>query len=64
MDSPFVIPLAVFAMVVLIVGIVSLVKVRSKELDVHQRLHEAEMKHAREMQELDMDLERTKQQSA
>lgn len=64
MDSPFVIPLAVFAMVVLIVGIVSLVKVRSKELDVHQRLHEAEMKHAREMQELDMDLERIKQQSA
>jgi hypothetical protein len=64
MDSPFIIPLAVFAMVVLIVGIVSLVKLRDKELDVHQRLHEQEMKHAREMQELELELERIRQQSA
>jgi cell division protein FtsL len=64
MMSPFVIPLAVFAMVVIIVAIVELVKVREKELDVHQRLHDAEMKHAREMQELEMELQRIKGQGA
>jgi cell division protein FtsL len=64
MTSPLVIPLAVFAMVVMLVAIVELVKVRDKELDVHHRLHEAEMKHAREMQELEAELQRIKGESA
>jgi hypothetical protein len=61
MGSPLIIPLACFAMVVIIVAITQLVKVRDKEMDVHQRLHIEEMEHKRKMQELDMELERLKQ---
>jgi hypothetical protein len=61
MDSPFIIPLGVFAMVVIIVAITQLVKVRDKEMDVHQRLHLEEMEHQRKMRELDIELERLKQ---
>jgi hypothetical protein len=59
--SPFVIPLGVFAMVVLIVAITQIVKIRDKELEVHQKLHLEEMEHQRRMRELELDLERIKQ---
>jgi len=59
--SPFVIPLAVFAMVVLIVAITQMVKIRDRELEVHQKLHLEEMEHQRKMRELELDLERIKQ---
>ena len=52
--SPFFIPLAVFAMVVLIVAIISLVNIREKEMDVQQKLHAAEMEHQRKMRELEV----------
>lgn len=55
MDSPFVIPLAAFALVVLIVAITQLVKIRDLELEVHQRLHLEEMEHQRKMKELELD---------
>lgn len=60
MDSPFIIPLAIFLMVVLIVAITSLMKIRDRELDVHQRLHMEEMEHQRRMRELEIELERVK----
>jgi hypothetical protein len=60
MDTPFIIPLGVFAMVVLIVAITSLVKIRDRELDVHQKLHLEEMEHQRKMRELELELERVK----
>jgi len=59
--SPFVIPLGVFAMVVLIVAITQIVKIREIEMDVHQNLYLQEMEHQRKMRELDLDLERIKQ---
>ena len=59
--SPFIIPLAVFAMVVLIVAITHLVKIREKEMEVHQKLHIEEMEHQRRMRELELELERIKQ---
>jgi hypothetical protein len=59
--SPFVIPLGVFAMVVLIVAITQIVRIRDKELEVHQKLHLEEMEHQRKMRELELDLERIKQ---
>jgi hypothetical protein len=59
--SPFVIPLAVFAMVVLIVAITQIVKIRDKEMEVHQKLHLDEMEHQRKMRELELELERIKQ---
>jgi len=59
--SPFVIPLGVFAMVVLVVAITQLVKMREKEMEVHQKLYLEEMEHQRKMRELDLELERIKQ---
>jgi hypothetical protein len=59
--SPFVIPLGVFAMVVLIVAITQIVRIRDKELEVHQKLHMEEMEHQRKMRELELDLERITQ---
>jgi hypothetical protein len=62
MHSPFIIPLAVFAMVVLIVAIVKLAKIRDKEMEVQQRLHLEQLEHQRKMQELELELERLKSQ--
>jgi hypothetical protein len=59
--SPVVIPLGVFAMVVLIVAITQIVRIRDKEMEVHQKLHLEEMEHQRRMRELELDLERIKQ---
>jgi len=60
MESPFIIPLAVFAMVVLIVAIVKLAKTRDREIEVHQRLHLEQLEHQRKMQELELELARLK----
>jgi len=59
--SPFIIPLAVFAMVVLIVAIVQLTQIHDLETRFHQRLHRANLEHQAKMQELDAQLERIKQ---
>ena len=61
--SPFLIPLAVFAMVVVIVAITHLAGIRDKELEVHERLHMDELEHQRKMQELESELQRIKQGS-
>jgi len=58
--SPTLIPLAVFAMVVLIVAIVHVTKLRDKEIALQQRLHAAQLEHQRKMQELQAELERVK----
>ena len=60
MESPFIIPLAVFAMVVLIVAIVKLAKTRDREIEVQQRLQLEQLEHQRKMQELERELERVK----
>jgi hypothetical protein len=62
MHTPFIIPLSVFAMVVLIVAIVKLAKIRDKEMEVQQRLHLEQLEHQRKMQELQLELERVKSQ--
>ena len=59
--SPFVIPLAVFVMVVLIVAISEFSKIRNLEIDYHQKLHLEEMEHQQKMRELEMRLQRIKQ---
>jgi hypothetical protein len=59
--SPFLIPLGVFAMVVLIVAIAEVAKIRNLEIEIHQKLHAKEMEHQRKMRELDLELERIKQ---
>jgi hypothetical protein len=60
MASPAIIPLGIFAMVVLIVAITQMVRIRDMEMDVHQRLHQEELEHQRKMRELDLELERLK----
>ena len=59
--SPFIIPIGVFAMVVLIGAITQIVKIREKEMEVHQKLHIEQMEHQRRLRELDLELERIKQ---
>jgi hypothetical protein len=53
--SPFVVPLGVFAMIVLIVAIGSMRKMREKELEAHQQLRQQEMEHERKMKELEIE---------
>ncbi len=60
-ESPFIIPLAVFAMVVLIVAIAQMVRIRDKELEVQQKLHLEGMEHQRRMKELEIELARIKE---
>lgn len=60
MNAGVFVPLAVFAMVVLIVAITAMTKLRDKEMEVHQRLRLEEMEHQRQMQELTSELERIK----
>ena len=61
MDSPFIIPLAGYALVVLIVAISQFTCLRDKETDTARRLQIEEMEHRRKMQELEMELARVKQ---
>jgi uncharacterized membrane protein YciS (DUF1049 family) len=61
MHSPFIIPLAGFAMAVIIVAIVHLVKIRDMEMESYQRLRIEEMEHQRKMRELELVLEQVKQ---
>lgn len=58
--TPFVIPLAAFVFVIIIVGLTSTVKLRDKEMEIQQRLHLEELDHRRKMQELDMRLQEVK----
>ncbi len=61
MDSPFIVPLACFAMVVLIVAITHVAKIRDKELEIQQRMWQEQREHQRKIKELDLELERVKQ---
>ncbi|MFZ0962731.1 MAG: hypothetical protein WAO35_17825 [Terriglobia bacterium] len=61
--SPFLIPLGVFVMVVLIVAITNMVSIRDKEMEAHQKLHVLEMEHQRKMRELELELQHLKQGS-
>ena len=60
MDSPLIIPLAAFALVVVIVAIVHLLKIREAEIDSLQRLRIEEIEHQHKMRELNLELERVK----
>ena len=61
MDSPFIVPLGVFAAVAIIVALVNMVKLRDREVETHQDLHREEMEHRTQMRVLEEELERVKQ---
>ena len=50
-----VVPLGLFAMIVLIVAIASMKTMREKELQAHQQLRQQEMEHERKMKELEIE---------
>jgi hypothetical protein len=58
--TPFVIPLAAFLFVVIIVCLTSTVKLRDKEMEIQQRLHLEELDHRSKMQELESRLQEVK----
>ena len=60
MDAGILVPLAVFALVVLIVATTSFAKLRDKEMEVRQRLYREELQHQGRMKELALELERVK----
>ena len=60
METGALVPLAFFALVVLIVAITTLTKLHDKEMEVHQSLHLEEMEHNRRMKELEAELEQVK----
>jgi hypothetical protein len=53
--SPFIVPLGVFLMVVLIVAIVSFKSMREKELEAHYKLRYEEMEHDRKMKQMEVE---------
>ena len=60
MNSPFIIPLAGFAVTVVVVAITQLAKMRDMEMWAQQRLHLEEMEHQRKMRELELALDQVK----
>jgi hypothetical protein len=64
LGSPFVVPLGVFVMVVLIVAINSMRKMREKELEAHQQLRTQEMEHERKLKELEIEKARLEAEKA
>ncbi len=54
LHNPFLVPLGLFVMVIVIVAIVQFVKMREKELAAHQQLRLHEMEHERQMKELEI----------
>lgn len=57
MDPGVSVPLMVFAAVVVIVALVSLVRVHDLESDVHQLNHRREMEHREAMERLEAELQ-------
>ncbi len=55
MHNPFVVPIASFVMVVLIVAIVSFRKTRERELEAHRELRQREMEHERKLKEIEIE---------
>ncbi len=55
LNNPFIVPLGSFVMVVLIVGLLTMRKMREKELVAHQELRLREMEHERRMKELEIE---------
>lgn len=60
MNAGVVVPLAVFAAVVLIVALVSFVRLHDKESQTYGRQHQAEREHRDAMRRLDDELKRLK----
>jgi hypothetical protein len=61
--SPLLVPLVVFAIIVLIVAIAHIARIHDGEIEVHHKLYAQETEHRRKMRELELELERIKQRA-
>jgi len=61
MDAGILIPLSCFAMVVLVVALVTFAKIRDREIEVNSTISRAEADHRARLAELDGKLERARQ---
>jgi hypothetical protein len=53
--NPFIVPLGLFAMIILIVGITAMRKMRERELQAHYDLRIRELEHDQKMKELEIE---------
>lgn len=64
LHNPFIVPLGSFVMVVLIVAIISMRKMREKELEAHRELRMREMEHERKIKEMEIEKARIELEKA
>lgn len=64
LNNPFIIPLAAFLMVVLIVAIHSFGKMRERELHAHLELRQREMEHERQLKQMEIEKARLEAEKA
>jgi hypothetical protein len=62
MSSPLIVPLALFAAVILLLTLIKATRIRNIEAEIRRRLHQEEKEHWRKMGELEVELGRTKQE--
>jgi hypothetical protein len=55
LHSPFIVPVAAFVMVVIIVAIGSYKKMRERELQAHLELRQREMEHGRQLKQMEIE---------
>ena len=55
LNNPFIIPLAAFVMVIIIVAVGSFKKMRDKELEAHLALRQREMDHERQLKQMEIE---------
>lgn len=64
LHNPFIVPLGSFVMVIFIVAILSMRRMREKELQAHQELRMREMEHERKMKEMEIEKARIELEKA
>lgn len=63
MDSGIMVPLAIFAMVIIIVALTQTTRIHDLEVQTHHKLAQEELTHRAKLRELEMELERIRNTS-
>jgi hypothetical protein len=64
MDAGILIPLGCFAAVILIVALISTSRIRNTEVETQRLLYDEEMRHQQMMRELELKLEKMRNEQA
>lgn len=54
-ETPFIVPVAMFVMVILIVAIGTFKRMRDRELQAHLELRQREMEHERQLKQMEIE---------